>query len=277
MAHSSRRKPQDLPQLEEIWHVFTFKMRTWIAERDKKPVRPEGLMIFDLTTGTVMAVEMAETARPEWVGEVLFKAMTHPVQGPGSRPHRPQMVTLPDAGLVAMLTPRLAEIGVECKQMDTPDEAYEMIASLESHMRSGHAEIPSLLSVDGVTPEFVGELFAAAAEFYRAAPWVKLVNAQALAVQLSDQAEPWYVSVMGNAGIEYGLSVSRTWADLQAITSGSGDEPMDAIPATGLRSLLFNSITELPFDDLEALEKYHWQVAGDDAGARAWSGSSSAA
>ena len=36
-------------------------------------------------------------------------------------------------------------------------------------------------------------------------------------VQLSIEAEPRYVSVMGNAGIEYGLSVSRTWADLQAI------------------------------------------------------------
>ena len=265
MSQLSRRKPQDLPQREETWHVFTFKMRTWVTERDKKPARPDGLMILDLATGTMMALEMAETARPEWVGDMLFKAMTHPAPGPGSRPHRPQTVTLPDNSLVAMLTPRLAEIGVECKQMDTPDEAYQVIADLESHMRGGHSEVPGLLSVEGVTPEFVGELFAAAAEFYRAAPWVKLVNAQALAVQLSIEAEPCYVSVMGNAGIEYGLSVSRTWADFQAMASGSGEEPMDAIPADGLRSLLFNSITEFPFDDLEALEKYHWQVAGDDA------------
>ena len=265
MSQLSRRKPQDLPQREETWHVFTFKMRTWVTERDKKPARPDGLMILDLTTGMMMALEMTETARPEWVGEILFKAMTHPAPGPGSRPHRPQTVTLPDNSLVAMLTPRLAEIGVECKQMDTPDEVYQLMADLESHMRGGHSEVPGLLSVEGVTPEFVGELFAAAAEFYRAAPWVKLVNAQALAVQLSIEAEPCYVSVMGNAGIEYGLSVSRTWADFQAMASGSGDEPMDAIPANGLRSLLFNSITEFPFDDLEALEKYHWQVAGDDA------------
>jgi len=121
-----------------------------------------------------------------------------------------------------------------------------------------------LAIVPGVTPELVGELFAAAAEFHRAAPWVKLVNAQALAIRLFTEVEPSYVSVMGNAGIEYGLSISRTWADFQAMASGSGDGPMTRSPQVAC-TLCVQLDHRDSFDDLEALEKYHWQVAHADA------------
>jgi hypothetical protein len=57
-------------------------------------------------------------------------------------------------------------------------------------MRDGEPEIPGLLSVEGVTPELAGELFAAATEFYRAAPWVRLYNVQCLAVRLATETEP---------------------------------------------------------------------------------------
>ncbi len=257
------RQPQDLPQREEMWHAFVFRMRTWITEPGKKPVRPFGLMVLNFSDGKIMGMDIAETPTPEWVHGIVLKAITKP--GPGSQPHRPQTLTLPDPALVAALTPTLSEIGIGCEPMDTPDEVYEIVADLESHIRGDRPDVPGLLSVEGVTPEFVGDLFAAAAEFYRAAPWVHLVNVQALAVQLSTDAEPRYVSVMGNAGMEYGLSVSLTWADFQRLASGAGDQPMDVIPEEGIRSMLFNSVTEVPFDDLDALEKYHWPVVNEQA------------
>ena len=262
MPHSVRQ-PKDLPQHKDVWHAFVVHLRTWITEPDKKPVRPFSLLILNLTDGTIVNAEIAETPTSDWARKTIVAAITRP--GRGRRPYRPRLITLPDPEWVTALTPALAEIGVECQQMDTPDEVHPIVAELERHMRGGNPQVPGLLSVQGATPELVGELFAAATEFYRAAPWVRLVNAQALAIRLSTETEPHFVSVMGNAGIEYGLSVSRTWTDFQAMASASGDEPMGAIPPSGLRSLLFNSITEIPFDDLEALEKYHWQVASDDA------------
>jgi tetratricopeptide (TPR) repeat protein len=263
MPRLSRRQPQDLPQREEVWHALVFRMRTWITEPGKKPVRPFGLMIVNFSDGRIMGMDIAEAPTPEWTREAVFKAITQP--GPGIQPHRPQALTLPDATLVAALAPALSEIGVDCQPMDTPDEVYEIVADLESHMRGDKPDVPGLLSVEGVTPEIMGDLFAAAAEFYRAAPWVRLVNAQALAVQLPTEAEPRFVSVMGNAGVEYGLSVSLTWTDFQRLASGTGDQPMDIIPAEGIRSLLFNSITQIPFDDVDAVEKYHWPVVNEQA------------
>jgi tetratricopeptide (TPR) repeat protein len=263
MPRLSSRQPQDLPQREEMWHALIFRMHTWITEPGKKPVRPFGIMILNFSDGKIMGMDIAEAPTPEWTRETVFKAMTRP--GPGNQPHRPQTLTLSDPALVAELASALSEIGVDCQPMDTPDEVYEIVADLESHMRGDRPDVPGLLSVEGVTPEIVGDLFAAAAEFYRAAPWVRLVNEQALAVQASTEAKPRFVSVMGNAGVEYGLSVSLTWADFRRLASGAGDQPMDVIPPEGIRSLLFNSITQVPFDDLDAVEKYHWPVINEQA------------
>jgi len=263
MPRLSSRQPQDLPQRDEMWHALVFRMHTWITEPGKKPARPFGLMILNFSDGKIMGMDIAEAPTPEWIRATLFKAITKP--GPGNQPHRPQTLTFPDPALAAALASPLSEIGVDCQPMDTPDEVYEIVADLEGHMRGDRPDVTGLLSVEGVTPEIVGDLFAAAAEFYRAAPWVRLVNVQALAVQLPTEAEPRFVSVMGNAGLEYGLSVSLTWADFRRLASGAGDQPMDVIPSEGIRSLLFNSITQVPFDDLDAVEKYHWPVVNEQA------------
>ena len=257
-----RRKPQDLPQHEETWHTFSFKLRTWVEEKKDKPMRPYGLMVLDLDSRFMMGIDMNSTLTPEWVSESLLKAMTHPTQG--MQPHRPRTITLPDADLVAALGPRLAAIGVACQQMDTPEDMYDIVAELEKHLNRGQPEIGGLLSVEGVTPGVVGEVFAAAIEFYRAAAWIKLTNSQALAVRLANEAEPRYVSVMGNAGIEYGLSVSMTWDDFSKLASGAGDDPMDFIPEQGGHSFLFNAMTEVSFDDLDGIEKYHWPILDEN-------------
>jgi len=262
MPNLIRRQPEDLPQREETWHAFLFKIRTWVAEKDNKPMRPHGLMILDLGTGVMMGVEMIGTPTPEWVGEMVMKAITEPAKG--SQPYRPQMITFADDSLVNALTPRLAEIGVACSQLDTPEDLYRIVDELTKFLRKdAPIEIPGLLSVPDVTPELVGELFAAATEFYRAAPWVRLYNVQGLAVRLSTQAEPWYVSVMGNAGIEYGLSVSMTWDDFKQMVSGPSS-PQDVMPAGGGHSMLFNHMTEVPFDDLDAIERYGWSVPDEN-------------
>ncbi len=259
-----RRKPQDLPQREETWHAFSFKLRTWVAEKKNTPTRPYGLMVLDLDSRFMMGIDMNSTRTTDWVRESLFKAMTNPSQG--MTPHRPRTITLPDAELVLALTPHLAEIGVACQQMDTPEDMHAVVAELEKHLNQGQPDVADLLSVEGVTPNVAGELFAAAVEFYRAAPWIKLTNSQALAVRLAGEAEPRYVSVMGNAGIEYGLSVSMTWDDFRKLASGAGagDDPLDFIPAQGGHSFLFNAMTQVAFGDLDGIEKYHWPIIDEN-------------
>jgi tetratricopeptide (TPR) repeat protein len=254
------RQPKDLPQHKDVWHAFVVHLRTWITEPDKKPMRPFSLLILNLTDGTIVNAEIAETPTPDWVRKTIVAAITRP--GHGRRPYRPRRITLANPYWVTAMTPPWPTLASSASRWTHPtrhDRSYRT----GDHMRGGHPEVRPAIGPRRCAR--IGRRAVCGGSQFHRAPWVKLVNAQALAIRLSTEVEPSYVSVMGNAGIEYGLSISRTWADFQAMASGSGDGPMDAIPPSGLHSLLFNSITDIPFDDLEALEKHHWQVAHADA------------
>lgn len=69
---------------------------------------------------------------------------------------------------------------------------------------------------------------------------------------------------MGQAGVEYGLALYKTWEDVELMFSAynSIDE---IIPADGSHTLLFGEISGVPFDDIDAIERYGWEVAGPQA------------
>ncbi|MGH2523239.1 MAG: DUF7309 domain-containing protein, partial [Anaerolineales bacterium] len=126
-------------------------------------------------------------------------------------------------------------------------------------------EQPGLLSVEGVTPELVQGLFAAAAEFYRAEPWVKLNNSQTFALRFPAKGGPeWVVSVMGNGGVEYGLSVYKSWVMFEKTFLGA-DSPLDVLDPQGSLVMFYEKVSALPFDDYEAIQQQGWEVADEQA------------
>ena len=84
-------------------------------------------------------------------------------------------------------------------------------------------------------------------------------NDDALAVQVHPQKEPYYVIVMGQGGSEYGLSLFLQWTDLERFFLPY-DHPEEIIPPGGSHNFFFNEIVKIPFDDLDAIEKYGWTV-----------------
>jgi tetratricopeptide (TPR) repeat protein len=140
----------------------------------------------------------------------------------------------------------------------------EILQDLETHMRGGRPEIPALLAAKGVTPELGGGVFAAAAEFYRAAPWIYLSDQDTLAIRVEPETEARFAQVMGGAGIEYGLAVYRRWEDVERIF-GFADHPMELLAPGGNHSFLFEDIAHLPIEDMEAAEQYSWEVADESA------------
>jgi hypothetical protein len=90
---------------------------------------------------------------------------------------------------------------------------------LEEHLRGDEEGIPAMLDVPGVTVELLRGVFEAAAEFYRAAPWVQLSNDQVIAVRHPNEREYRYVVVMGQAGMEYGLVTYMDWREVQDLST----------------------------------------------------------
>jgi hypothetical protein len=253
-----------LPAVDEHWLVVIHRMRLWITPPDEAPARPYGLFIFVLENGYALGSDLIPTApTAEQVQAALFKAMRKPpaVSGPA---RRPAGIALVDENLAQELALALDEIGVQLAVMpECPPEVDDILREFEAAM-NGSPEPPGLLSVKGVTPEFVAHLFAAAADFYRARPWVAMSNEQTLAVRVPPERQPRYVSIMGNGGVEYGLSVCNKWKDMQRLFESS-DDPMEALPDKGAHSLLFNEITYVPFDDLDAVEQFGWEVINSEA------------
>ncbi len=261
MRTPSAQKLKNLPQADEQWQLMIHRMRTWIAPPDEEPHRPYLLLIYNWTTGMIMRNDLVERAPTvDDLRAVLFTAMAKPPRLTGPA-HRPRSVGLADRAVLDALRPALDEIEVQLTDQPLGPELRELLDELESAMNEGD-EIPGLLSVKGATPELIGSLFAAAAEFYRAAPWVTLTNMHLIAVKHPAERDYRYVSVMGNGGVEYGLAIYLKWKDVEKFFAAAGD-PVEALPEGGAHSFLFNAITEVPFDDLDAIEQHGWEIVNE--------------
>ena len=69
---------------------------------------------------------------------------------------------------------------------------------------------------------------------------------------------------MGQGVVEYGIGIYRSWEQVER-QYGNYDRLGDILGNQGQDVLFFNGITEVPFDDLDALESYHWDLAGTQA------------
>jgi hypothetical protein len=193
--------------------------------------------------------------------DILAKAMTSPTRGAGS-PRRPRAVHCEEAVLVEALAPALSNLDIHCQEWPTPELRRVMLA-LEQSL-TGRDPIPGLLDNPDVTPEQVGGVFAAAAFFYRQAPWRWLSDSQPIAVRFPvEQGPPRYAVVMGSGGMTYGLAMYTSWEDLQMVWRGT--PPDQLLRHMDAQSVLFEEITSVPFRDLDALEQYEWEVAGKKA------------
>jgi len=257
-----RRRPSELPQTVETWGLLATRLRAWIAVAGQLAQRPFLVLALDLDHDRILYHNLLEQPpTSEDVERALAEAMTKPARGSG-KPRRPTTVRLADPELAQALAPALERVGVAGEAGPLP-ELEAAVRLLEEHLRGDQPEHPSLLSVPGATPEMVGSLFAAAAGFYRAAPWVQLNNGQTFALQAPAGSGPrWIASVMGNGGMEYGLAVYQSWAAFEKAFAGVGD-PRELL--SGQLAVWYGGPEILPFDEFEAAERYGWDVAGSQA------------
>lgn len=265
MAPISQEELLALPQSRETWQFGVRELRTWIVPEGEQPRRPFLIITVNpQPPGLIRSIALEEQTSIEAARQALYAAMARPPEEMNFEPQRPARVLFEDRELHQAIAPALQAIGVVAKYRGSSELIDELVADLEEDMREDVPEVPGLLSQPKVNPKVGRDFFAAAADFYRAAPWVHLSNDDHLAVRVRDQAEPYFVTVMGHGGVEYGLALYLKWENLLKMLLPH-DSPADLVPREGTHSLLFEPVTSLPFDDLEAIERYGWEVAGPQA------------
>ncbi|HSG43669.1 MAG TPA: hypothetical protein VLA72_10990 [Anaerolineales bacterium] len=262
----SKRSLSQLPLLEDTWLIGTSRLRAWVKEDDSPPRRPFLILIVSGNTGVICGSNLVpEDPTAAQVADLLFKTMRHPPRQVG-KAGRPSNIALADTALLEALQILLkdAELDTEVFTIEFPDEFYEIIRELEAHLRGDEQEIPAMLDTSNVTVKLLQEVFAAAAEFYRAAPWIRLSNNQVMAVRHPNERNYRYALVMGQGGVEYGLVMYNDWSDVKHF-SMSDDEPIFEWQDRTWNTLSYDSADHLPFADLDAIEGHKFEIASEDA------------
>ena len=260
----SRKSPLKLPQRQETWYLAVRELQIWITPPEEEPSQPYVALVMNLDQGIIQSFDTYPSPpTPDQVIETLFEAMRSQPPGSSQKPHRPKQIHFEDEILMESMALALEEIGISSKFKPEKEMVDEILAEMTEHLMGGAADIPGLLSQKDVSPKLVEALFDAAAQYYRAAPWVHLTNMQPLAIQVEPETEPRYVVVMGNGGVEYGLALYKQWDDFM-LQFDLVDNPLDMMPPEGAQSLFFGDITQVSFEDLKAIEEYGWEIVDEE-------------
>lgn len=253
--------PSQLPQTDESWFVC---LRPVSLDLKDGPARPTALILVNLTAEHILQLDIYETPPDaSLVRERLLQTMRRPEHG-DLTPRRPQAVQFEQADLLERVAPALQTIQVAAGQGKAPALVDALLAELSGAFGAGQAEPQGLLSVPGTSPKMIAGLFEAAAEFYRQAPWRRIADYQTLAVTMDPPGELYFVQVMGNGGMEFGLSLYTRWEDVLRMFEDAA-APLEKVPESGMHGLTFESKDYLPPADQEALRKYGWKTAGRKA------------
>src|SRR5262249_11195684 len=156
------------------------------VQGESGPVRPWVVLVTDRDRGLVLGNAITEGSPGfDELWDTLSGAMQRPAAG---RPMRPAELQV-TAGPFEALRPALAELGVALTVVAELEQFDQAFAGLSEHLTQGPP--PGLLASDGVTPELAGAVFAAAAEFYRQAPWKALGSEAAVRIECPDFPHPW--------------------------------------------------------------------------------------
>jgi tetratricopeptide (TPR) repeat protein len=249
-----------LPREFDVWQMGFRQFGHWV-EADGERVRPWMVMVSsrsnDLILGNAL-VEEPPTSDLLW--DVLAAAMAKP---PMSEPHRPVELQVRRDERWDALRPHLEEIGVECITTDELDQLDFAFEDLTRHLTRD--DPPGLLDMPGITPERVAGFYGAAAEFYRRAPWRSLGYEEAIRIKADKfESGPWYAVVMGQSGLTLGVALYEDLDLLRRMWAGKLSEEENARQTVAV-TVTFDPDNDVPPTELDAAQKYGWEVAGPEA------------
>lgn len=267
-----KKQLEKLPQsYGTLWQAAITRVPSWLRDGESM-VRPWSILIVNHSDHLIIGQQMLDVEpSPELVFDRLARAMRKPLAG---KAHRPSEIQVREEPLWIAVRPHLEEIGIDCIFRTELDEADFILDEMQNIMRPqgqppGLVETPTFTSAQGEA------FYAAAAEYFRRAPWRHAPSNVAIQVECPQLREfgpgRWYAIVMGQAGQTLGLAI---YADMRAVEQicggccsaeeGCHEESCHDVDPTAL-SLIFGENFEIPIDDLIAAEKHRWPLAGPEA------------
>jgi hypothetical protein len=263
---SVKKQLADLPQsYGTIWQASVSRAPTWVRD-GARLVRPWSILVVDHSDHQIIGQELAvhEPDR-DLLFDQLARAMRKPAAG---NRQRPSEIQVRDEPVWNSLQPHLQEIGVDCIFRADLEEADFIQSELQALMRPREGP-PALVEMSNFNSAKGASFYAAAAEYFRSAPWRQLPGNALIQVdcpQLSEFGSArWYAVVLGQMGQTLGLALYNDKDVIDKICSRRQCRPEPGDRDATAISMLFSEGFEVPIADMLAAERHHWELAGPEA------------
>jgi tetratricopeptide (TPR) repeat protein len=251
-----RARLRRAPSSFETWQAGFRRIPMWLKEDGEKIV-PWVVLVgnrgADLVLGSTI-LNQEPGAGELW--EAIARAIDRPACG---EPGRPAEIEVRPDPRWDQLRPFLDDVGIELRESEPLDVLDEMLEDLTEHLLKD--EPPGMLEMPRVTPEMVGSLFQAAADFYRKAPWRFVADRYAVRVECRRfESGPWWAVIMGQAGLTLGLVLYDRFDQLRQLWKSDRDEERDLARMMTSLALTFEREPDVPPKDVDAAARYGWEV-----------------
>jgi tetratricopeptide (TPR) repeat protein len=243
----------------DVWQGGLVRARTWVEEPDGRVYRPWAAVWVSRATG-MMSIQLAGDDRVADAGLALQALADLGLKFVRCRPARLEVA---ESALGAELAEALAdpELSVSVRA-DLPD-VDRVVREMEQRM-SDTPPPPEALEAPGVTVERMRAFAEAARDFYEAAPWVHLSDADLIHVEAPAVASGLrHVTVLGAAGQTFGLGFFASPREFDALHETPDPEVL--LGRTGKWTVLYGPIDEMPFGDGDLWDDHNLPAAGASA------------
>ena len=261
------RTPADDPTAAgpaERWEVGLIPV-PGVIENDPR-ARPVAVII---ASGEGQIVHMEVVGHPPADEAAMAALVAREVVGARSKLGASPLLWVRDAVIANALrkVPQLKRARVEVR--DTLPMLDDVARSLAEEFAGARA--PGSLAHSGtwagwgLADATISALFAAAARYYRAAPWAHFDDDPPFQLEWPD-GDRWAASVLGAAGQQEGLALFLDPDDFEALMEADGDELMGLAAVRGMTiSVVFSSQTEIERPARKEIQAHGWEVAGPEA------------
>ncbi|MFE4106945.1 DUF6930 domain-containing protein [Almyronema epifaneia] len=204
------RRINRLPKLPGVWEGDRRRLEVGALAEEHEMAEASGegdcILWVDGTQGVVRSISVvpAETGH-EAVVRALLQAIERP-QGP-AEPGRPQKIVVRDREIHFFLRGALQELDIEIDYVPSLPLIDEIFSGLMQYVQQSTPKLPEA---------YAERLIDKAHQIWQDAPWHVLNEQQIIALEINRwDIQTLYVSVLGMAGVEYGLLMYRSLESLK--------------------------------------------------------------
>jgi tetratricopeptide (TPR) repeat protein len=255
-----KKRLEKIPKEFDIWQADCRQFGPRIQEGGELHL-PWLTVVMSRTNDLIHAQAMSlEPPTADALWDRIASAIQNPAVG---EPHRPSELQIIPGERWDEIRPDLEEIGIVPAPVEELDLIDFMLGELQKSLSADAP--PGLVDIEGVGPAELTGFYAAAAEYYRKAPWRKVGGEAAIRVE-SDSLEkgPRFAVVMGQSGMTFGLALYDDLKILRKLWDGNLSDKAGARETVAL-SVTFDTELDTADADLNAIEEYGLDVAGPEA------------